>query len=597
VLFVEHDKNSVPSFDQIIKPVLLALKNLGGIAENDLIDEGVIKIMGLSKEISSILHGKGKRTEISYRIAWAKTYLKKYGLISNPSRGVWSLTEQFNGDVESVDIRQIVSNVNRQSLQNFQNLDMTNLESHEAFERFVSIGLKKYIQSKNKSIEIGDPSTPYDAFLAQGFNDKNIPTYVEIKYISNMRASKDNYWLIIQQIIEKFLDNKEVFQLLIIFGANIPRGIKEELYQQLKANTKFSFIKVILWDYNDFIDQLDDVEVNAEYLVNPKRMLIEDKLLAHLSSRDLQQSKELFIKKLKDAYIKQDVTLFLGAGVSMDAGIPLWGELIHKLLFHMINERMDNLNMDKSTLKEISQLAYQNKEGSPLTQMRYIRTAFEEEEYYNLVHEVLYENNPRSQTKLIDCIVNISTPRRNHIGVKSIVTYNFDNLIEENLQGNKVEFKTIFKEDDISDVNSLSIYHVHGFLPSNYNFDDIQDYNLVFSEEDYHKVYRDAYCWSNIVQLNAFRDSTCLFIGCSLTDPNMRRLLDVAARSEEKPRHFAIMKRKEVTLKSSINKEMLEQYYNIDQNIREGYYQSLGINIIWIDEFNEIPEILNSLLK
>jgi len=71
-----------------------------------------------------------------------------------------------------------------------------------------------------------------------------------------------------------------------------------------------------------------------------------------------------------------------------------------------------------------------------------------------------------------------------------------------------------------------------------------QDISLIFSEEDYNKIYSDAYSWSNLAQLNSFRDNTCLFIGCSLTDPNLRRLLDVAARSGEKPRHYAFLKKK-----------------------------------------------------
>ncbi len=75
-------------------------------------------------------------------------------------------------------------------------------------------------------------------------------------------------------------------------------------------------------------------------------------------------------------------------------------------------------------------MAYQNQEDSPLTQMRYIRTAFDDDEYYELVWEVLYENKPDPRNALLNAIVRLSTPRRNHIGVKSIVSYNFDDLLE-----------------------------------------------------------------------------------------------------------------------------------------------------------------------
>lgn len=97
------------------------------------------------------------------------------------------------------------------------------------------------------------------------------------------------------------------------------------------------------------------------------------------------------------------------------------------------------------------------------------------------------------------------------------------------------------------------------------------------------------------MQLNAFRDTTCLFLGCSLTDPNMRRLPDVAARTEEKARHYAVLKRKSLELPSGDRRqkqEILEEYQRIDNNIRESYYESLGINIIWVNRYGEISDIL-----
>ena len=40
---------------------------------------------------------------------------------------------------------------------------------------------------------------------------------------------------------------------------------------------------------------------------------------------------------------------------------------------------------------------------------------------------------------------------------------------------------------------------------------------------------------------------------------------------------------------------MLEIYQKIDDNIRTAYYRELGLNIIWIDKYEEIPDILNDL--
>lgn len=172
-------------------------------------------------------------------------------------------------------------------------------------------------------------------------------------------------------------------------------------------------------------------------------------------------------------------------------------------------------------------------------------------------------------------------------------------MLERKLTQKDIQYNIISGQGDRQLVDKLNIYHVHGYLPS--EFTDVPDEpNLIFSEEDYHRVYRDAYSWSNLTQLNALRENTGLFIGCSLTDPNLRRLLDVAARSGETPRHYAFLRRKRFGSKEkgqTVNKDMMGLYQKIDNNIKKAYYQKLGLNIIWIDNFDEIPVILDGFLR
>jgi restriction system protein len=53
----------------------------------------VIKRQGFSDAQQAVLHNDGPETEIGYRLAWARTYLKGMGLLTNSSRGVWALTD------------------------------------------------------------------------------------------------------------------------------------------------------------------------------------------------------------------------------------------------------------------------------------------------------------------------------------------------------------------------------------------------------------------------------------------------------------------------------------------------------------------------
>tara|TARA_B100000315_G_C14476513_1_gene540888 strand:- start:179 stop:1018 length:840 start_codon:yes stop_codon:yes gene_type:complete len=75
-------------------PVVEALKLLGGSGTNQEILEKVIQITKLSDEEIEVLHLDGPRTKVDYSIAWAKTYLKNFGVLENSQRGVWSLTEK-----------------------------------------------------------------------------------------------------------------------------------------------------------------------------------------------------------------------------------------------------------------------------------------------------------------------------------------------------------------------------------------------------------------------------------------------------------------------------------------------------------------------
>lgn len=96
----EYD--SVPYYLELMNPTISAIRSHGGSASNHEIVGRVISDMGLPSRISEQPHGKGGMTELEYRLYWARTYLKRYGLIENSTRGVWSLTSKGH-DVDNVD--------------------------------------------------------------------------------------------------------------------------------------------------------------------------------------------------------------------------------------------------------------------------------------------------------------------------------------------------------------------------------------------------------------------------------------------------------------------------------------------------------------
>ncbi|MEE7445966.1 restriction endonuclease [Vibrio cholerae] len=100
------------TYDQLMLPLMKALVNLGGSGSIDEIYEAVVELEKFDEETLAILHNpeKSSQTEIGYRLAWARTYLKKAGFLENSSRGVWALTDKARQAPE-IDSREIVNYV------------------------------------------------------------------------------------------------------------------------------------------------------------------------------------------------------------------------------------------------------------------------------------------------------------------------------------------------------------------------------------------------------------------------------------------------------------------------------------------------------
>jgi restriction system protein len=83
----------VPTYDEMLWPTLQAIIEMGGSATIQEITDKVVQIAGYTDEQLSVLHRGGPKTEIAYRLAWSRTYLRIVGALENSRRGVWSITE------------------------------------------------------------------------------------------------------------------------------------------------------------------------------------------------------------------------------------------------------------------------------------------------------------------------------------------------------------------------------------------------------------------------------------------------------------------------------------------------------------------------
>ena len=122
-------KNSleVPTYNNMMCELFQAMKELGGSGTIREIDDKTIEILGVPIEVQEIMHGSSSKTEIEYRLAWTRTYMKKVGILENSSRGVWSLTSKGR-ELEKIDPIEIVQKVREMTSLNRKDAPNINIE-------------------------------------------------------------------------------------------------------------------------------------------------------------------------------------------------------------------------------------------------------------------------------------------------------------------------------------------------------------------------------------------------------------------------------------------------------------------------------------
>lgn len=351
-------------------------------------------------------------------------------------------------------------------------------------------------------------------------------------------------------------------------------------FQYRKVNSAKEVTKTVLND----IAQLEKIGSDSTFFHN------------HNSTQSEKKDIEGKIILLKEALIDNQLTLVCGAGVSRDSSIPDWNDL----LVNILNETFFNNNSNVPESKVLAEDLLSLMPQSNLILGKYLRLVLKEDfEKVVQKHLYLYYNQDRDfelstivqgheiinyalETNMMKAIVELARPKRRGKRLESIITFNFDDLIECALSKHKIEYCSIWKEGQTYGIDALPVFHVHGFLP---NQREIDTPNLVFSEESYHTQFIDPYSWSNLIQLNTFSTNICLFVGLSLSDPNLRRLLDISWRRNQRCKHYIIMKK---APQKNRTDEIATMLFEQDAN-------SLGLNVIWCSDFSEIPSILFSI--
>lgn len=297
---------------------------------------------------------------------------------------------------------------------------------------------------------------------------------------------------------------------------------------------------------------------------------------------DWRNDRDRTMEHAKVSIAENNFSLFLGAGVSMSANLPCWWNL----LAGMINRCKQGI-FKEADLDQLTKVCC----NSSIVMGRFIRMMMEsksnEEEFYQCLHEALYNGVDSYSSPLITEICHLIQFKRQQ--AQSIITYNFDDVMERALKSCGIGNYSIFGQNQPQQL--FPIYHVHGFVPYE-NKENIKSLP-VLSEEEYHRVYANSYNWSNVEQIHALSRTTCIFIGWSMTDPNLRRLLDIANKdSEADPRHFVFLP----CIDSFGKNKAVEVKNNEAMRIQKEMFEELGLRVVWYKGHNdELPKFIKAL--
>ena len=82
--------DELPKYQELIPALIKVLTDSGRPLSNQEIEAGVVSELEIPSELTQIVHS-GNRTELQYRLGWARTKAKADGKITSPARQTWKI--------------------------------------------------------------------------------------------------------------------------------------------------------------------------------------------------------------------------------------------------------------------------------------------------------------------------------------------------------------------------------------------------------------------------------------------------------------------------------------------------------------------------
>lgn len=268
-----------------------------------------------------------------------------------------------------------------------------------------------------------------------------------------------------------------------------------------------------------------------------------------------------FFRDFPKAVLDDSAAVFVGAGTSMAAGYPSWKDLLEDIAKELGLEITD-----LDDLTAVAQWAVQAHGAKRTRVLEAIREQIDPD--YKV---------PRALEALV------------RLPIRHVWTTNYDRLIKRAFQSVNRPVDVRFKQEHLSIRGSkpgaVKIYQMHGSI------EDVAD--IVISTDDYELYSTSRGGFLNLLQAH-ITSFTFLFMGLSLTDPNVRHILSVIREHfpDVPPTSYVIAKvpqRAEFDHDDAFDARLLRhQFWAKD-------LQRYGLQVIEVDSYEEIDEFLEEI--
>jgi len=329
-------------------------------------------------------------------------------------------------------------------------------------------------------------------------------------------------------------------------------------------------------------------------------------------------------EKLREIYAQDGIFLALGAGISVGSQLPNWRDLLQRLVSIDLdkgdNKLFEDLRNHGLSLPVIASLLEERSSGPE-------KRSSDRSKFIKRVREELYRDFPyypegvtRSNRRRFVQYIQKTNPTLRSVAslcaiprenrrtyetnkrIQAIVTFNLDALLQTYVYARyeKRLLRTIERPSASRNPEKINIYHMHGFLQFDPKAGDPSKEApdaAILTEQDYFDFFNEPTSLFNYTFLYLLCEFSCLFIGLSMLDDNIRRLL-----------HYSKMERLRAFISEGVtpvSREKLIRHYAVlkrSGNIRvdeaiEDTLDPLGTRVLWVDDYAEIPTQIEGVYR